>query len=144
MKNIFLVISFTSLVLFSGCAPMQTKGYYTTSDSNTYVIMKQGVILSSKPIILRDNGTGTILGAVAGGVLGHQVGGGTGKTVATVAGSLLGAAAGNSLNQKQGEELIIKLNSGETIKAIVNSQYYRAGDKVTVELRGGKVTRISM
>lgn len=39
--------------------------------------------------------TGSVLGAVAGGVLGHQFGGGRGRDVATVAGALGGGYAGN-------------------------------------------------
>lgn len=40
---------------------------------------------------------GTGIGAVVGGVLGHQVGGGNGKKLATVAGALLGGYAGNEV-----------------------------------------------
>jgi uncharacterized protein YcfJ len=40
---------------------------------------------------------GTGLGAVVGGVLGHQVGGGNGKKLATVAGALIGGYAGNEV-----------------------------------------------
>ncbi|KPA51278.1 hypothetical protein VT25_18825 [Photobacterium leiognathi subsp. mandapamensis] len=43
---------------------------------------------------------GTVVGAVAGGVLGHQVGGGNGKKVATVAGAVAGGAAGNVVQGK--------------------------------------------
>lgn len=38
---------------------------------------------------------GSVLGAVAGGVLGHQFGGGHGRTLATVAGAMAGGYAGN-------------------------------------------------
>lgn len=38
---------------------------------------------------------GSVLGAVAGGVIGHQFGGGRGKDVATVVGALGGGYAGN-------------------------------------------------
>jgi uncharacterized protein YcfJ len=37
----------------------------------------------------------TILGAIVGGVIGHQVGGGRGNEIATVAGSLIGASMAN-------------------------------------------------
>lgn len=37
----------------------------------------------------------TILGAIIGGVVGHQFGGGRGKDVATIAGSLIGASVAN-------------------------------------------------
>jgi uncharacterized protein YcfJ len=38
-----------------------------------------------------------VLGAVAGGVIGHQFGGGRGKDIATVAGALGGGYAGNQI-----------------------------------------------
>lgn len=41
--------------------------------------------------------TGSVLGAVAGGVIGHQFGGGRGKDIATIAGALGGGYAGNQI-----------------------------------------------
>ena len=43
---------------------------------------------------------GTGIGAVVGGLLGHQVGGGSGKVLATVAGAAAGGYAGNKIEQK--------------------------------------------
>lgn len=43
---------------------------------------------------------GTAIGAVAGGLLGHQIGGGRGKTLATVAGAAAGGYAGNQVQGK--------------------------------------------
>ncbi len=40
---------------------------------------------------------GTAIGAVVGGLVGHQVGGGKGKTLATVAGAVGGGYAGNRI-----------------------------------------------
>ena len=40
---------------------------------------------------------GSVLGAVAGGVIGHQFGGGRGRDVATVVGALGGGYAGNQV-----------------------------------------------
>jgi uncharacterized protein YcfJ len=42
---------------------------------------------------------GTAVGAVAGGLLGHQVGGGKGKTLATVGGAVVGGYAGNRVQK---------------------------------------------
>ena len=42
---------------------------------------------------------GTAIGAVAGGVLGHQVGGGKGKTLATVGGAVAGGVVGNQVQK---------------------------------------------
>jgi uncharacterized protein YcfJ len=44
---------------------------------------------------------GTAIGAVAGGLLGHQVGGGKGKTLATVGGAVAGGYAGNKVQEHQ-------------------------------------------
>ncbi len=49
----------------------------------------------------RHNGASTILGAVIGGVLGHQVGSGRGNEAATVAGTLIGAAIGNESSRNR-------------------------------------------
>ncbi|WP_199099103.1 glycine zipper 2TM domain-containing protein [Dyella sp. ASV21] len=42
---------------------------------------------------------GTAIGAVAGGVIGHQVGGGKGKTLATVGGAVAGGVVGNQVQK---------------------------------------------
>ena len=43
------------------------------------------------------SGLGVVAGAIAGGVLGHQIGGGVGKNLATIAGAAGGAFAGNAI-----------------------------------------------
>jgi len=45
-----------------------------------------------------------VIGAVAGGVLGHQVGGGRGKDLATVAGAGVGAYAGKKYNDNKTDD----------------------------------------
>ena len=53
----------------------------------------------------RRNGGATLLGAVIGGVIGHQVGSGRGNDAATVAGTLIGAAVGNgAARQRHGDD----------------------------------------
>ncbi len=47
-----------------------------------------------------DRLAGTGLGAVVGGLLGHEVGGGNGKVLATVAGAAAGGYAGNQIEEK--------------------------------------------
>lgn len=46
---------------------------------------------------------GTAIGAVAGGLLGHQVGGGKGKTLATVGGAVAGGYAGKKIQENHQE-----------------------------------------
>jgi uncharacterized protein YcfJ len=44
---------------------------------------------------------GTVIGAIAGGVIGNQIGGGRGRTVATVGGAVAGGAIGNKVQGDQ-------------------------------------------
>lgn len=50
-----------------------------------------------RPVQDENRIAGSVLGAVAGGVIGHQFGGGRGRDVATVAGALGGGYAGNQI-----------------------------------------------
>ena len=45
---------------------------------------------------------GTVLGAIAGGVLGHQVGGGRGRDAATAGGAVVGGLIGNQIDRDNG------------------------------------------
>lgn len=47
---------------------------------------------------------GTAIGAVAGGLLGHQIGGGTGRDLATVGGAVAGGYAGNQVQKNMQEK----------------------------------------
>ncbi len=49
-----------------------------------------------------------IVGAVLGGVLGHQVGGGRGKDIATAGGAVAGGALGANLGRKGGEPAVTR------------------------------------
>jgi uncharacterized protein YcfJ len=49
-------------------------------------------------------GGGAAIGAVAGGVLGHQVGSGHGNTAATIGGALLGGILGNKVENDRRED----------------------------------------
>lgn len=50
-----------------------------------------------RPVQDENRIAGSVLGAVAGGVIGHQFGGGRGKDIAAIAGALGGGYAGNQI-----------------------------------------------
>jgi outer membrane lipoprotein SlyB len=63
-------------------------------------------------------GLGSIVGGLAGGVIGHQIGGGRGNDLATVAGALGGALAGNSIEKaRQGDRyrITVRLDDGKLL-----------------------------
>lgn len=61
-----------------------------------------GVIASIEPVREKGEGSGAgaVLGAIAGGVIGHQFGGGKGKDVATAAGAIAGGYGGHQAEKQ--------------------------------------------
>lgn len=59
----------------------------------------QVAVQTRQPAADNNQLVGTALGAIAGGVLGHQVGGGHGKDAATAVGAIAGAYAGRKTQQ---------------------------------------------
>lgn len=82
--------------------------------------------------------TGTVVGGIAGGVIGHQIGGGHGKTAATILGTIGGAAIGNQIEknnvQRPRYRITIKLDSGSSlIIDETRDMNLRVGDRVRLE-----------
>lgn len=114
MRNSFVVGAVAGAVLVT--AGGATAGYkmYASAHSASVLSAKQltrtvkiprqdchdETVTHTKPVKDQNRLLGTGLGAVVGGLLGHQVGGGSGKTLATVAGAAAGGYAGNKIQQK--------------------------------------------
>lgn len=87
-------------------------------------------------------GIGAIGGAIAGGVLGHQVGSGSGNTAATIGGAVLGGVVGHQVEQRvkgsqaAGVEYVFRVRmddgSYQTIRKEAHDNL-RVGDRVRVE-----------
>jgi len=64
-----------------------------------------GRVESIEPVTTQQSSSGllgTVIGGVAGGLLGHQIGGGTGNTIATIGGAVAGGVAGNQIEKRAG------------------------------------------
>ena len=87
-------------------------------------------------------GLGMVVGAVAGGVLGHQFGGGTGRDVLTVMGTLGGGLLGRRVQNKYtdrraGQHIIVKVNNGVAVGITQPADpALRVGDKVRIDGSG--------
>ncbi|UDJ88080.1 glycine zipper 2TM domain-containing protein [Erwinia amylovora] len=86
-----------------------------------------------RPVQDENRIAGSVLGAVAGGVLGHQFGGGRGRDVATVAGALAGGYGGN---QAQGalQERDTYTNTQQRCKTVYDKQEKIQGYDVTYKI----------
>jgi len=146
MKKVILNALFaTSLLTFgAGCADKALPQSRVGSISESYT----GVVKAVEPVQVRGDGTWTsMLGMVAGGVLGHQIGGGSGQDLATMVGTMGGAVAGAEADVRNAQRITIEFDSGKTITTVLpidanNPNRYKAGDRVTVFITGGKVTEI--
>ena len=86
------------------------------------------------------NGTGgALLGAVLGGVVGHQFGGGSGRALATGAGVIGGAVARNQIakQNQQGNQIyrvLVRLDNSRTQQFDYQQiGDLRVGDRVSIE-----------
>ena len=136
--KIFLSITLLTSLFFSGCA---TRGLQEMdADSVNYEMSYQvGIVKRIKPVVIKDNGTGTFLGAITGAVLGSLIGKGRGNTLATLGGGLGGAYAGNQLNKANAQELSVALNSGRNVVVIAKGKSFYVGQRVRVVKHDGQV-----
>jgi outer membrane lipoprotein SlyB len=112
----------SSVALISGCAkPSASANVYTYGQAQRDQVVRNGTIVGVRPITLqndRTSGAGVVAGGAVGGVIGSTVGGGTGRTLAVLGGAILGALAGDAVEErvgkKDGLEITVRLDNGET------------------------------
>ncbi len=89
-------------------------------------------------------GIGAVGGAVAGGLLGHQVGGGTGKKAMTVLGAVGGALAGHEIEKRTrattSYDVVVRMDDGST-RTLRQAEPPALGTKV--QLEGGTLRQSS-
>ncbi|HSH83629.1 MAG TPA: glycine zipper 2TM domain-containing protein [Guyparkeria sp.] len=152
MKHLITaVLTAVGLVFLSGCASSLSSDAYTRDSARQMQTVYYGTVQSIRTVRIEGTKTpiGTGAGAIAGGVLGHQVGGGTGRTLATVGGALLGGVAGSAaeegITRQDGYEISVRLDNGRTISVVQAADIaFQPGERVrVVEGRDGttRVTR---
>ncbi len=130
-KTITLTALAAAALALGGCAVPPTMGgqyqssayNYSASQAQQVQQVQLGTVLVVQRVIIRagqgTTGTGSALGAVAGGFVGSRIGNGNGSRVAAVAGALAGAAGGNMVAsnayQQPGLQITVRLDSGQMI-----------------------------
>ena len=115
-------LAFSGVVLVTGCAkPSASANVYNYNQTQRDQIVRNGTVINVRPITIQSDqtsGGGAIAGGAVGGVAGSAIGGGTGRTLAIIGGALLGALAGNAvedrMGKKEGLEITVRLDNGET------------------------------
>ena len=140
IKKIVLGLG-VSLMLFTGCATNSGPEY----DARSYKQIKKvdtGVVIQSRPVTIKDDGSGKFLGAVIGAVLGSTVGSNSGKTLAVLGGGLVGGYAGNEIGKSNALELTVELDNGETVVVVAKHNDIVAGDRVRIIKDGNKASQV--
>ena len=112
----------SAVALVSGCAkPSASANVYNYNQTQRDQIVRNGTVINVRPITIQSeqsSGAGAIAGGAVGGVAGSAIGGGTGRTLAIIGGAILGALAGNAIedkmDKKDGLEISVRLDNGET------------------------------
>lgn len=145
------IIVIAAFALFlTGCASSRSGEVYSRDHARKAHTVETGTVESVKQIVIEGTKTpiGTAAGGVAGGVLGSTVGSGSGRTVATVLGALAGAAAGTAaeegITRKDGLEIVVKKDSGQTIVVVQEADVaFVPGDRVRIIVGPDGTTRVS-
>ena len=139
-----------TLVYITGCAPSRSGQVYSRDTARQVQTAETGTVEWVKQVMIEGTKTpiGTAAGGVAGGVLGNTVGSGSGRTVATVLGALAGAAVGTAaeegITRRQGLEIGVRKDNGQTIVVVQEADVMIfAGDRVRIITAADGTTRVS-
>lgn len=132
------------LALLACQYPSQNR--YGAADVGMNAVVEFGTVVSARPVEItgKSSGTGALVGATAGAYGGSYVGNGSGSLGGLLAGLIVGAAVGAAAEQamqdRQGVEYVVTLESGVTQSIVQNVAADDAplavGDRVMVQTAG--------
>lgn len=146
-RSIAMILSAAVLTLSAGCATPGPDNY-RYREARSAQSVSYGTVESVRPARLDEDHApvGTIAGAAIGGLLGNSIGHGDGRGIATILGAVGGGLAGNAIEhnatEKNGEEIVVRLDAGQTIAVVqAGSGSFERGDRVRV-LQGSGGSRV--
>lgn len=153
MQKLILTTLIVIAVTITGCAQSTSGRSYTTRNARSSYEVKMGTLADVRDVEIESDankqGVGTLTGAALGGIAASNVGKGRGKLAATIIGAVAGGVIGKKvegeISKEEGVELLIDLDNGKTIVVIQGKDprdQFRVGDRVRVLSRGGE-TRVT-
>lgn len=129
-------------ITLAGCSANPYGDAYSVADAQQIQTVEAGTIVKLVPVSLEGENAstiGTIAGGAIGAILGSHVGGGSGSEIAAIGGGLLGGALGDEAGQaagtRQGVNIVIQLDDGQTIAVVqqVNPRIlFQVGERVDI------------
>ena len=150
VQHTFYLFSLALLALFlQSCAPSASGKVYTRDQARQAMQVQYGTVQQVSEVSIEgtNSGLGTLAGGALGAGVGQTMGGGAGRTLTTIVGGVAGAIAGQATEKgvttKHGLEIMVSLDSGDTISVVQESDVmFRPGDRVRV-LRSADGTRVT-
>lgn len=134
----------------AGCATQSSSSaVYKSSETQREQTVRMATVEAVRKVMIqRDSkGLGVVGGAVVGGIAGSTAGKGKGADIGTVLGAIGGMVAGqaieNQANQREGLEITVKYDNGDTRIIVQEADVdVRPGDRVRI-VSGSGVIRVS-
>lgn len=110
---------FFATILLTSCQADIASNQYSTSSVGVASSASECSVISVRQVNVKsNNGLGTIIGSVAGGVAGYSIGSGStahnlGAIGGAVLGGMVGDAAQGTLSSQGGFEYVVKLSNGQ-------------------------------
>lgn len=128
-----------AVFMLTACASSRSGQVYSRDQARQPMRVSYGTVKDVRPVQIEgtQSGAGAVVGGVTGGILGSMVGKGDGQTLGTLAGALGGAAAGAAIEdaatKKDGLEITVQLDSGETISVVQEADVpFSPGERVRI------------
>ncbi len=139
MKSIILFVA-AAAVSFSGCTSSRGRSVYTVNQVHQAMRVELGTIVGVRGVMIdgEASNVGLYGGAVLGGATGSTVGSGAGSTIAGAAGAVGGMIAGRAIEKvatrKDGLEITVNLDNGQTLVIVQPEKDggFLDGDRVRV------------
>lgn len=150
MKSSSLLITLLAVgLILGGCASSKSGSAYSRGQTRQEQTVRNGTVESVRPVQIEGTKTpiGSVAGGAVGGVAGSTVGSGKGSVIAAILGSVAGGVAGAAteevVTRRDGLEIMVKLDSGNTIAITQEAdENFLPGERVHV-LSGGGVSRVA-
>jgi outer membrane lipoprotein SlyB len=136
--------------VLAGCAyPPQSSSVYHYYQTQNEQVVRTGTVESIRnvQIVNPQSGVGALGGAALGGIAGSAAGEGKGQAAMTVIGALAGGLLGQHVEQgantKNGIEITVHLDTGELVAITQTAdEQFRPGERVRL-LSNGVTTRVT-
>ncbi len=128
------------MLVNTGCASNVSSDVYSRRQTMQAQQVELGTVVATRKVQIEgsQSGVGTVGGAAVGAIAGSAIGGGRGSAIASVLGGIGGLILGSKMEegvtQTEGQELTIKLETGNTIAIVqaAGEQPFQVGERVRV------------